>query len=66
MIRAGRDLGSMDAGARARGLETLWGLRQVVLAEAVEAEVALISAAGAIGLDEGRSDGERVTAWMPT
>jgi hypothetical protein len=41
-------------------------LRQVVLAEAVEAEVALISAAGAIGLDEGRSDGERVTAWMPT
>eukprot|EP01047_Picozoa_sp_COSAG01_P013145 COSAG01_NODE_610_length_14860_cov_222.563647_4_plen_1950_part_00 len=61
---AGRILGSVDAGARMRGLETLQGLPRVVLAEAVDAEVALVPAAGAIGLDEGRSNRERVSAFL--
>ena len=64
IIRAGRLLGSMDAGARAQALETLRGLPQVVLAEAMEAEVSLIPPAGTIGLDEGLSNGERVLAFL--
>eukprot|EP01047_Picozoa_sp_COSAG01_P087942 COSAG01_NODE_20460_length_952_cov_1.245018_1_plen_287_part_01 len=48
VIGAMRALGSVDAGARARGLETLRGLPRVVLAEAVEAEGALIAAAGTV------------------
>ena len=64
VVQAGQLLGLQQADARARGLETLRELPRVVLAEAVEAEVALVPAAGAIGLDEARSDGERVSAWL--
>eukprot|EP01047_Picozoa_sp_COSAG01_P009425 COSAG01_NODE_387_length_17738_cov_14.410171_1_plen_1092_part_00 len=64
VIGASHALSSLNAAARTRGLDTLQKLPRVVLAEAVAAEVAAMSAAGAIGLDEGRSDGERVSAWL--
>eukprot|EP01047_Picozoa_sp_COSAG01_P033239 COSAG01_NODE_2437_length_7694_cov_47.587887_5_plen_1699_part_01 len=64
LAQARQQLGLEQVGARARGLQSLRELPRVVLAEAVDAEVSLVPAAGAIATDGARSDGERASAWM--
>eukprot|EP01047_Picozoa_sp_COSAG01_P025923 COSAG01_NODE_1653_length_9619_cov_43.055573_3_plen_686_part_00 len=64
VVQAGHLLGLERAGALAQGLETLRGLPQRVLVDAVDVEVSLVLAVGAIGLEERRSNKERASAWL--
>eukprot|EP01047_Picozoa_sp_COSAG01_P076701 COSAG01_NODE_13559_length_1567_cov_7.455722_1_plen_522_part_11 len=64
VLGASRQLTSVDAAVRMRGLETLRGLPRVVLAESVAAEVAAASVLVEIGLDISRDCAAREAAAM--